>query len=207
MTIPNLISAHQKRVTATRLQKAISVINQAYKMAYDDVGEASPEEAKALGGEAYFKKYWAPYIKVQTYCKTSEDCGYKHNEKILDFNGTGRASTHSDSQNIAFYTMDGLWFYIFTAYFSWNDKEEHEFRSVGTAIFVDINGSRKPNKFGKDVFFLDRKLDGKGIQPYGYNFTNEFIDKQCSLSGDGATCAEKIRRAGWQIDKSYPWNI
>ena len=51
MTIPNLITEHQKRATVTKLQRAISVINQAYRLAYDDVGEASAEEAYNMGAE------------------------------------------------------------------------------------------------------------------------------------------------------------
>ena len=38
MTIPTLITNHQKRQTVVKLQRAISVMNQAYRLAYDDVG-------------------------------------------------------------------------------------------------------------------------------------------------------------------------
>lgn len=43
ITIPMLIANYQKKQTVTKLQKAISVINQAYRLAYDDVGEATAE--------------------------------------------------------------------------------------------------------------------------------------------------------------------
>lgn len=45
MTIPTLISNHQKKQTVVKLQKAISVMNQAYKLSYDEVGEPSVTEA------------------------------------------------------------------------------------------------------------------------------------------------------------------
>ena len=59
MTIPNLITEHQKRASVTKLQRAISVINQAYRLSFDEVGEATKEEAFEMGVDEYFKKYWA----------------------------------------------------------------------------------------------------------------------------------------------------
>ena len=209
MTIPNLITSHQKRVTVTKLQKAISVINQAYKMAYEDVGEASAEEAMALGGEEYFKNYWAPYIKVNTYCNEPKDCGYKsHNPfKRLDGNSNSTVRLISKNNRVTFNTMDGFLYIIMTRS-SRIDPDGNHILVSSPYVIVDINGGRNPNQYGKDVFFLTRVPDGKGIQPYGYNFTNELINKYCSKtekSSNGDTCAEKIKRAGWQIDKSYPW--
>ena len=66
MTIPALMAHFQQEQTVTRLKKALSVINQAYRLSYDDVGE--PESAFKLGAEEYFKTYWAPYIKTMLYC-------------------------------------------------------------------------------------------------------------------------------------------
>ncbi len=84
--------------------------------------------------------------------------------------------------------------------------------TVGTSgslsIIVDVNGSKGPNVFGKDVFDLrGSNFEDIGIQPCGYDKTNEEINEDCSKSKDGTGhyCAEKIKRAGWQIDKSYPW--
>ena len=119
MTIPNLIATHQKKQTVVKLQKAISVMNQAYRLAYDDVGEVTVN-----------------------------------------------------------------------------------------SVYVDINGTAKPNTMGKDIFMLERKIDGeKGgvVVPAYSSLTNAQVDRNCSKSGTGECCAEKIKRAGWRIDKSYPW--
>ena len=64
MTIPGLISNYQKKQTVTKLQKAISILNQAYKLSFDDVGEPSAQEAFNMGAEQYFQTYWVPYIKT-----------------------------------------------------------------------------------------------------------------------------------------------
>ena len=46
MTIPTLITNNQKKQTVVKLQRAISVLNQAYKLSYDDVGELGAEKTK-----------------------------------------------------------------------------------------------------------------------------------------------------------------
>lgn len=206
ITIPNLISAHQKKVTVTKLQKAISVINQAYKMSYEEVGEASAEEAKNLGAEKYFETYWKPYIKVHTYCTSHQVCNYKSNAPFFGPNGTRiNYSLVVGNGRATFYTMDGFLFEIFTAQGGGLNGENSGIIDTATYILVDINGSQKPNIFGKDVFMLNRNPNGGGVQPDGHKLSNEEINKSCSKTGLGFYCAEKIKRAGWQIDKSYPW--
>lgn len=203
MTIPNLISTHQKKATVTKLQKAISVINQAYRLSFDDVGE--PESAFDIGAEEYFKTYWAPYLKVATYCNSYSDCGYKSSRPYSTANGavpdiTLPASTSANASRTLFAIPDGTFFMIFTA--SGDGKGGI---SKDNRVLVDLNGGEKPNIFGRDVFMLERFTDGVGVQPKGYKESNTVVNQRCISYGWENTCAEKIRRAGWQIDKSYPW--
>lgn len=76
MTIPNLITTHQKKVTVTKLQKSISVLNQAYKLSVAEQGQPEVDDILNMQIEDYFYKYWAPYLKHATYCETPMDCGY-----------------------------------------------------------------------------------------------------------------------------------
>lgn len=203
MTIPTLISNHQKKQTVVKLQKAISVMNQAYRLAYDDVGETTPEEARALGAQGYFDKFWAPYIKVQSICKTMSSCGYDDFKPWKSPNGNAYNLTVSTfDSRVAFASMDGF-FYIVVTYTGGADDT-----ATSSSIYVDINGTAKPNTLGKDVFILDRKNDGeKGgvVVPLGSTQSDAIINANCSLTGTGEYCAEKIKRSGWNIDKSYPW--
>ncbi len=206
MTIPNLIATHQKKQTVVKLQKAISVMNQAYRLAYDDVGEVTAEEARTLGAQNYFDKFWAPYIKVQSLCSV-EGCGYGAYPQWKSANGSpfGLAVYTSDAR-VAFTSMDGF-FYIVVTYTGGNGSDDSTGTTVNS-VYVDINGTAKPNTMGKDIFMLERKIDGeKGgvVVPAYSSFTNAQVDRNCSKSGTGECCAEKIKRAGWRIDKSYPW--
>lgn len=205
ITIPNLITEHQKRTTVTKLQKAISVMNQAYRLSYDDVGEVSIEDAAAMGAKEYFNKYWAPYIKVLLYCDTYETCGYK--TYFFDtFNYTNKPNILPAGYGTGFITMDGFFVNIRVKGGENNGK-------VTGQIFVDLNGTKKPNMVGKDVFILERRVDGeKGgvVIPFDSDASDEQINNvtcssQSSEKTNGYGCAEKIRRAGWKIEKDYPW--
>ena len=202
MTIPNLIANYQKNVTVTQLQKAISVLNQAYKSSFDDNGE--PASAYALGSEQYFHEYWEPYIKIHTYCTDYQICGYKSQFPFVTPSKSPVAwSVVLPTARATFYTMDGFLYQISTGAGYHADGTIAEDREK--VVLVDINGSRKPNRMGHDVFVLQRIPDGGGVQPYGNKSDNESVDNSCSVAGSGWTCAEKIRRAGWKIEKDYPW--
>lgn len=200
MTIPNLITEHQKRTTVTKLQRAISVINQAYKMSFDDVGE--PSSAYEIRAEEYFNTYWAPYIKALTYCTKPKDCGYNSDIPFTYSNGAKcPTALIAESLRTTFYTADGFLYIIFVG---GGTATPGETASLDW-VWVDINGGSKPNRFGRDVFFLQRLPDGQGVQPYGRKSSDNAINNNCKNNNSGQYCAEKIRRAGWKIDNSYPW--
>lgn len=204
MTIPNLITEHQKRVTVTRLQHAISVMNQSYRLAFDEVGEASPKEIYSMGGEAFVGKYWSPYLKISNICNKHTDCGYKNRKPFRYSNGNKAPQAVSTLKDdvIWFQTIEGFVYAVY--YYKQSDTANAGF------MYVDITGGSGPNIFGRDVFILARVIDGEkggSIMPFGYNLSTDQVNKSCTKGGNNSTncCAEKIRRAGWQIDKSYPW--
>ena len=204
MTIPNLIATHQKKQTVVKLQKAISVLNQAYKLSYDDVGEPSVSEAFNMGASKYFSTYWAPYIKTEIYCDTYAKCRYKSQHPwSLPSGKPSDISVVYGNNRTTFYTADGFLYVIFTA---GGPGPTIDKLSADTSVYVDINGAEGPNRYGRDVFVLTRvEKDGGGIQPRGISSSNENINSSCSKTGDGLACAEKIRRAGWKIENDYPW--
>ncbi len=207
MTIPTLIAKTQKNQTATKLQKAISVLNQAYKMSYAENGEIDANEQMELGSEQYFKEYWAPYIKVNQFCSSASNCGYASSFPIYKQNGAGAGWYWGSNQlRTLFSTMDGFTYLIVSSYY--NDAKGQQVSEA--LIWVDINGPSKPNRYGRDVFELVAISNGGGISPYGYNLTDKEVENKCSSSSssaDESTCAERIKRAGWKIDSNYPWKI
>lgn len=200
MTIPTLYGSMQKRQTVAKLQKAISLINQAYKLSYNDNGDLTASEVMGIGTENYFNMYWAPYIKAEV-CKTYTQCGYNSAFPLKKLN-----NTKYDIQVVApdarttFLTPEGSIFIILT--YSGGDTI-----NVDSNVFVDINGGKLPNTVGKDVFVLTRIQNEHGVEivPLGNTLPANKIDSNCTKGGSGSYCAEKIRRAGWKIDATYPW--
>ena len=99
-----------------------------------------------------------------------------------------------------FLTSDGFLYSILTS--------AGDFKSPQYYVVLDLNGSQEPNTYGKDVFVLKR-VPEKGVMPNGYDLSNEEVETGCSINTGVSLynqyCAEKIRRAGWKIDKDYPW--
>ena len=206
MTIPNLIQHYQQEATVNKLKKAISVLNQAYKLSFDDVGEPGADQLQITSTE-YFNTYWAPYIKVSNFCSTYKVCGYNKFTPWTNANGTPNGWYIVEPRlRTSFVTPDGV--AVVSLFSTWADDDGGKFEKKKNVfeIIVDINAGEKPNRLGRDVFFLTRVTEnGGGIRPYGFEKSNDEIDKNCSKTGTGEYCAEKIRRAGWSIDKSYPW--
>ena len=73
-------------------------------------------------------------------------------------------------------------------------------------IWVDINGGKAPNKFGYDVFKLERNVDtikGGYVGPICRACSRSDVNHNCLTRG--SYCAAKIRRDGWQIKDDYGW--
>ena len=204
LTLPTLIKNYQKKETVTKLQKAISVLNQAYRLSNDEVGEALAIDSTNMDSEEYFNTYWAPYIKTLTYCKTPNNCGYTSYTPFKKLSGAQSGWYVVEPRlRSTFLTPEGFIYVIFLA--TWQNAETLE-KKTQQQIFVDINGANRPNQYGKDVFWLSRgDNEGEGIQPYCHNKTDSEIQADCSKTGDGECCAEMIRRASWTIPNNYPW--
>ena len=203
MTIPNLMTKIQKSQTETKLKRAFSVINQAYRLSYDENGDISGQEFLDSGMTSYeyFNKYWAPYIKQAHICKVYSDCGYKSSAPWSYINGSKvNISAVLATARTTFYTNDGILYVIFTS-----SRNSETGDAVGSsAMYIDINGGASPNVMGKDVFRLRRNVDGGSeIKFWGYNKSNEQVEESCKTYGD--TCGEWIKRNGWKIPKDYPW--
>ena len=202
MTIPTLITGYQKKVTVAKLQKAIAVFNQAYRLSYNDNGDIDD----SLSTEQIFNTYWAPYIKRAVLCTSAYVCRYKSNDPFYTTskNRAGFTLIHPSSRYV-FMTPDGFTYIIFKTSFN-IDRSEVKSK----LITVDINGAEGPNRYGRDVFALKYESGGNGIVPMGNDKTDRQINKSCSktstvITATDSYCAERIRRNGWVIDKDYPW--
>lgn len=202
LTIPTLMTAHKKHVTAAKLKRAVSSINQAIKLSESENGEVENWD-RTLPQNEFMDKYFRPYMKITQVCNPVTDCGYKSTAPWIYLNGTERGdySNPNFGDRTPFLTMDGFMY----TYSIFPNDSDLIMSNNNRIIIVDINGAEKPNQFGKDVFFLYRIEEEDSIIPYGANKTDGEIRRSCSKTGDGFYCAALIRANGWEIPNSYPW--
>ena len=199
ITLPTIISNYKKQVTVTKLEKAYTTLNQAFKQSEAE-NESSEfwDDPFVTGPQMYFEKYFKPYLNGATQCFSYKECGYKSNPpyKFLD-NTPFQASMLEYSlknERFAFYLPDGTFYWIYTAGGSTGGVVP------SSDVYIDINGGKEPNLIGKDVFRFQR-VTGKGFYPLGYNLSAESINSSCIKSGN--LCAAKIMQDGWKI--TYPF--
>ncbi len=193
LTIPNIIKHYQNKVTVTKLQKAYSILNQAFRQSENDNGSSEFwQETPEISAQDYFEKYWKPYLKEPKLCQTYQECGYVSWKPYIALNGSSVAMS-LDSARVKIKTIDDV-FYLFTEATTNSEGKLVPFRNV----YIDINGAKAPNKFGEDVFIFNRVI-GKGIMPECYYCSYNSLTANCNRKSNGAYCAARIMADGWKI--------
>jgi len=190
------------------LKKAYSALSQTTQRAIADYGPITTWEIGSYGsGQAaqdFNKKYLFPYLSILKDCgtDTSSSCSFTYS-----FLNRTTTETLGDA-SARFYLSDGT----FIATFCDNGTTVKRFR-----IYIDINGQKKPNKVGKDVFYFNYTLlespstEGK-ITPDGFAVSRTKLvqasDYNCNKLAPnygGMRCATLIMKDGWRIADDYPW--
>ncbi len=196
LTLPNLIANYKKKSDVVKLKKAYTTLQQAFRRSEVDNGPSEFwDDAHVIGATAYFEKYWKPYFNNPMLCQTYQECGYEsiapYKSMLGQKEGYAVVGPSDESTRVTFYLPDGTLYLIFVV------QGEPSSRSANNEIFIDVNGGKLPNTFGRDVFVFER-VEGKGILPYAYDSSKLFMDEQCLRSG--RTCARKIMSEGWEMN-------
>ncbi len=202
MTLPVIVGNYRKQEAVSRLKKAYTSLNQALKLSELENGRWEEwEDISSMPSSAdYINKYWAKYFKHIKICETYSECGFSemHPYKFAN-NEKSTYTVAASNRRIAFITSDGI---IYTINFASGPDGA---LVAGGGFYIDINGPKGPNVFGKD-FFCFSLVEGKGILPSGYGSKNSVtINANCSRNGKGDACAYKIMRDGWQMKDDYPF--
>ena len=206
ITVPTLITKYQKEQTVTRLKKAYSALSQTAVRAIADngpmstweVGESNSEDAKK-----FLNKYMIPYLSIMKEPTTYTEGNWDRNYSYLNNQQAAYNTNH-----VRFYLNDGT---SITAQINKNSDET----SVRLMLRVDINGDKKPNKVGRDIFFLDYYIKNNNssyigrVRPEGLSRNrNNIINSAnwgCRKDLRGSFCSGLIMFDGWRIADDYPW--
>ena len=224
LTVPNIISSYQKKVYVTQLQKGYSQLQQVFDLAMaDDEVEyiADTELIQSINGDfiidsdqSAFSSKLGEYLKIQKVCQPEDFSDGCHNITYQNLNGDAVSERGGDLQ---VFTKDGAIYYFFAhngKTFPDIDPSECERIKLdggslcgwqGT-VHIDVNGIKKPNKYGRDFFRFGFDIKGQ-LFPAGSFIEGkehsylEYSDRSCDLDPVyGVGCAAKIMDDGWVMD-------
>lgn len=201
--MPSLITNYKKKQTVTQLKKVYSTISQAYEMSKLEnesseywIDSSAPINTDIV--KKYVQTYWLPYFKSIQECSKYGDCSYDAVAKSpngstnLNLTGNNRYSIIlSDGTLIAFVP------------FAWDEDSNTQYWGGSQTFYIDLNGAKKPNIIGKDVFIF--KISNNKIIANCQTSTENYINSNCSKSGNCQCCSGKIVRDNWEIKDDYPW--
>lgn len=186
MTIPALKKNSEVRELTAGCQKAYSTLSQAIALAEQDNAPSKRWSMLDADTDDTWSKI-EPYLNITKVCTPANglaDCwtrgkitSLKRNEAASGFaenRGYGSPTTSfklADGTNYTFDLNPGG-YYLF---------------------YADVNGDKKPNTVGIDIFgFIDNR-DGKGLVPMGTGISG---NGDCVTDGAGTQCAAKVLREG-----------
>lgn len=214
MTLPALIGKYEKMVTVNKLKRSYTTISQMFTMARKDYGD--PNEWNFSFGDLsngttsnfetvlpeIAKTYFLPYLDVV------DDCGLGCSKVPKDYKWLNGNLVNQFHTRI-FYTMflkDGSIIYL--------SVNNNGITMYDLIICVDINGIKKPNIDGKDVFAYYLTTTGVTKTNFwglvGSNIKRETLKdgttgRECNKNANGEYCGALIQYDNWSILDDYPW--
>ena len=181
ITVPSMLQTTEKQEFVTGLKKANSVLKQSMKLIEINNGYAP-------GDYSFFKEgkdFMDEFEKVTSVAKVLHD-----EIQLKEYSWLNGSSGETAIINKkAIVTSDGQEYIYSNAFGNYGISEE-DYEKYIVGIGVDVNGERKPNRVGHDIFFF-YLVDGKGIVPAG-SISND----DCKRNNFGCSCAAKVLREG-----------
>ena len=207
MTLPTLINQYEKKITVVKLKKAYNTLANIAQRGYLDNGNVTNTGSlTADNAKEFFDKYWLPYLNNP---KVSPGGIYPYGKADPYFyrNGSPNGDSIYTSYSIGrifFTTSEGISYYV--RCMTWDtDTNGNTVAIFNTQqlIRVDLNGTKPPNTYGKDVFLFTISFTENVVRPDGYNLSKSAINADCQTRG--LYCAAKIIADGWEIKDNYLW--
>ncbi len=211
ITIPALVTKYQKNVTVNKLKKSYTTISQMFVMAQNANGDASTwnfnfGSVSDYGDGSNYNVSLINFVKtyILPYLNVAEDCGVKCN-KLPSYKYLNK-QVFSVSMFYAVYLLDGSIILIAL------DNNGTLVRNV--IIYVDINGDKRPNMLGKDVFgYYISDADSTNKSNFwglwgDWTTRDDLINSShggCNKNAWGYYCGALIQYDDWQIKDDYPW--
>ncbi|MDR1326968.1 MAG: type II secretion system GspH family protein [Heliobacteriaceae bacterium] len=199
LVMPSLIADYRKKEYVTRLQKAVSVWGNGMKlmMATDGADFFDDTDfARSLSSNSGYYNALESCSYIDGTCMMDKaDSILKKYFKIIKienkFGVTGwKPLGEGPSMGVMdlklLYMPDGTIYYV-----SLTNVDNSSFATKGD-VFIDVNGKKPPNQWGRDVFGF--VLNNRGqLEPFSYSCVGEEFS-------NGMGCAKYLMENGWVMD-------
>lgn len=136
LTIPTAIAKYQKTETVSRLKKSYTMLLNAAQRYQADTGVYITDFDTSLSGKEFMEQYFNKYLQIAKHCENDNfnKCYGSTGSNLQYITGAAFSPSHS-----GVILNDG----------SFLGALSH---AAGVDFIVDINGAKKPNRMGRDVF-------------------------------------------------------
>ena len=214
LTLPTIITKYQKQETATKLKKVYTILQQAVRAA--EVDNEALKYWEFRDGNNFFDTYMKSHLRVLTDYKNTR-FPTEYAPQCLNLNKTNCLGYGElrDANTRKVILSDGTLLSFQVCPLQGGQK-------IGVIIVTDINGFKKPNRYGRDLFLLTIQPEF-GVVPYGAGYitnsvywndpnsldrnkllANDHVD-MCNKNKGGGFCAAVIYMDNWEIKDDYPW--
>ena len=181
ITVPTLINKTKNQETVVKLKKTYSTLAQATNLIIAEEGPATNWVTNTTDVYNLYRKH----LNKAMDCNIEQGCLRQGAYKNLNDNGTWNFEDNSIKYPKLVLT-DGTQIIIEKAWFSQNcNLRTNGSNDFCTYIVADLNGAKKPNTFGRDVFYFVIKKNG--LYPMG-------CDYDYCVNTFGGGCACKVLR-------------
>ena len=201
LTMPTLITNHQKKVTAKRLAQAYSIVSNTYQRAKVDYSDPenwdTPTQDIQNSTITYVDKYFLPYLSAP---KTSGWQTYQN------YYGVENSSSASDATYGGYFVelKNGT---LLVFYFGSKTGTDGTLIPTELNVNVDINNLQGPNRPGKDRFTFiisNNRVIASGETVQNTHDRTRLLEL-CKSTYPLQACSKLIMMDGWEIKDDYPW--
>lgn len=189
LTIPQLQAGMAKKANTEAMKKAYVYLSDVLEIPKALGDPYTKWNFNTLTTQQAFDKI-EPHLAIVKNCTSEgENCWAASTKSLKNGTAANFSSAGYGDDPITFKMSDGA-----TVSMTVTNKNLNVTRShTKTIVFaVDVNGQRKPDKLGDDIFLF--VMGDDGLLPAGNDAADGIGD--CTLSGEGTDCAARIIRDG-----------
>ena len=181
ITIPMIINKSQEKISASGLKKAYTQLNQVYMQILKENGDSFVNVANNSDD---LRDKFAPYYKAIKSCDDGTTGCFTYSD--VKFKWLNGVPTNFSSDS-SFVSADGQAFNFYLSKADCTGTRGTLSQKFCGEAYIDINGKKNPNQFGKDIFVF--YILSNKIAPAGS--PGDIVDCTTEGTGYGVGCAFK----------------